>query len=149
MRMNNIIPCIVMVIFFFGGMFLIFDGFASYQSTSMFLSTAAESQGQVIQLIEVAATDSERARTVVYEPLIRFPDQAETDVEFQWFGSNPAAFNVGDSVSVVYQPGEPQNARVNTFSDLWLRSIISAAFGVAFFWLSLLLGFLLLFKKPS
>ena len=131
----------MLVIFFFGGLFLLYDSYSSYASTSQFLSTAAESEGHVIRLNEVSVTDSEGTNSVVYEPVIRFQEQSATEVEFVAPGSNPASFDVGDSVDVVYQPGDPQNSRLNSFSSLWFGSILSGIFGVLFCSVSLLLSF--------
>lgn len=92
-----------------------------------------------MRLNEATPTNSERAGTIVYEPVIRFQDQSAMDVEFVAPGSNPASYDVGDSVDVVYQPGDPQNARINSFWSLWIGSIVSGIFGGMFFCASVLL----------
>jgi len=42
------------------------------------------------------------------------------------------SFSPGEQVSVLYQQGHPENARIDAFTPLWLYSLIFGIVGAAF-----------------
>ncbi len=63
-------------------------------------------------------------------PTVRFQISDGRAVEFRSAaGTNPAAGKVGDQVVVVYNPLNPQDARINTFMAVWFQYLV--IFGVA------------------
>jgi hypothetical protein len=43
----------------------------------------------------------------------------------------PAAYSVGDKVVVLYQPGDPSQAQIDSFVGRWLFAVIFTAVGVS------------------
>lgn len=46
--------------------------------------------------------------------------------------SSPPSFHVGEQVPVLYRPATPEQARIGTFSELWLLPVILGCVGVGF-----------------
>ena len=46
--------------------------------------------------------------------------------------SRPAAYDVGEKVAVLYSPGDPEDARIDSFFGLWGGSCIFGGIGFLF-----------------
>jgi Protein of unknown function (DUF3592) len=46
--------------------------------------------------------------------------------------SSPAAFSVGESVRVRYDPANPEDARIHKFFEIWGATVIFGIVGAAF-----------------
>ncbi|WP_175957942.1 DUF3592 domain-containing protein [Burkholderia sp. BCC0405] len=97
---------------------------ASIDERFAFIEASVAVQGTVVRL-----THGE------HHPLIEFVTKAGERV------SLPGSFvtvEVGDTVPVRYDPARPlASARVDTFTNLWLESIISIVFTIAFLYAGL------------
>ena len=51
-------------------------------------------------------------------------------------GSNPPSYGVGQLVKVVYDPGRPAKASIDTFFQQWLLTIFLVALGGTLTWLT-------------
>jgi hypothetical protein len=81
--------------------------FFLYQHTRSFVESASRAQGSVTKLV-LSGKD--------YFPVYTFEDsQGKKHSIKSLSGSYPAAYNVGDSVAVIYQPDNPDNAEINSF----------------------------------
>ena len=110
--------------------------------TVQFKKTAVEVQGAVIELKEGSSSDHSHP---VYYPIIRYADTAgQEHTLYSGTGSFPPAYAVGDRVSVLYNPANPKDAKVNSFSDLWLLPLILGILGG----FDLLVGLFLFFGVP-
>jgi hypothetical protein len=117
-------------------------GGSCYNRTVQFKKTAVEVQGAVIELKEGSSSDHSHP---VYYPIIRYADTAgQEHTLYSGTGSFPPAYAVGDRVSVLCDPANPNEAKVNSFSDLWLLPLILGIFGA----LDLLAGLFLFFGVP-
>jgi hypothetical protein len=93
------------------------------------IATAARADGTVIDLI--VSHDSDDGD--VYYPHVRFVTPAGESVEFTGsFGSNPAGFDVGEPVEVLYDASSPNVARINTIFQLWFVPIMLTGMGLIF-----------------
>ena len=64
---------------------------------------------------------------------MRFVTPAGEAVEFTGsVGSSPAAFEVGEAVAVLYDPADPQDARIDSFFQLWFGPLILGFLGLVF-----------------
>ncbi len=118
-------------------------GGSCYNRAVNFKKTAVEAQGTVVELKEGAGggTDSHP----IYYPIIRFADKARQDhTLYSSSGSYPPAYEVGERVSVLYDPMNPKEAKVNSFSDLWLWPLLLGIMGA----LDLFTGLILFFGVP-
>ena len=115
-------------------------GGSCYGRAVRFKKTAAEAQGTVIEL----RADSGNHGTTFY-PIIKFADQTgHGHTLYSSTGSYPPAYEVGERVSVLYDPANPKDARINSFVGLWLWPLILAVMGG----LDVLTGLFLFFGVP-
>ncbi|AZQ75287.1 DUF3592 domain-containing protein [Streptomyces luteoverticillatus] len=87
-------------------------------------------------------TDAKRARGTVVAldrqvdaayPVVEFTPAGGTPRKFRdSAGSDPASYEVGERVEVLYRPGSPKDARINGFLSLWLGPLILGGVGLAF-----------------
>jgi hypothetical protein len=101
-----------------------------YHHTQNFVHSASRAQGTVSKLV---GRDGEE---FLY-PVFTFEDSQGTAHNIESLsGSYPAAYKVGDSVAVIYQPDKPENAEIDSFLNIWIWPIGLASFGT----LNLLFG---------
>ena len=70
----------------------------------------------------------------MYAPVVRFILPNGETQQIVDLGSGAPDFAVGDRVSVLYMPQDPQSFRLGTFDRLWQSALIVAIFGLA--WLA-------------
>jgi hypothetical protein len=93
------------------------------------IARADTAGGTVIDLIGERDSDG----GTVYYPHVRYVTRSGETVEFTAsVGSSPPAFDVGEPVSVLYDPAAPQEARIDTFFQLWFGSLILGGTGLVF-----------------
>ncbi len=108
-----------------------------------FKKTAVQAQGAVVELKEGSSGGSNSHP--VYYPIIRYADTAmQEHTLYSGTGSFPPEYAVGDRVSVLYDPASPKEAKVNSFTDLWLLPLILGIIGGT----DLLAGLFLFFGVP-
>jgi len=108
--------------------------------TRAFLAKAKETIGEVVALEKVPPTESSELPT--YRPVVSFRVGAQT-IRFQSIAhSNPPEYEPGASVHVLYDPARPGEARIRSFTSLWLLPIVLGGLGLIFtvIGLGLLLG---------
>ncbi len=104
------------------GFCLMLAGGYTYLQARNFITSAVRAQGTVVQLVERSGG---KGRT--FCPVFSFVDTAgkEHKIYSNW-GSKPPRFNVGEKVTVLYNPRSPEDARLDTFFELWgLPTILS------------------------
>ena len=93
-----------------------------------FRQTAIRALGQVIELRKEMDEGD-----VTYRAVFRFSDAAGKEhTVTSSMNMKPAAHRVGDRVTVLYPPGNPEAARIDSFWELWFETAIPAVIGVAF-----------------
>lgn len=99
-----------------------------YQHTRSFIGEATTAQGTVIELQPVRSDGS-----TTYRPVVRFKDQRGETIEFSSSSSSsPPSYSRGEIVTVLYRPGNPQDAQIDGFFSLWGGSVIVAGLGSVF-----------------
>lgn len=102
--------------------------------TKGFLGSAIKANGVISALKN---THGEHGTS--YAPVVRFEDASKITHEVtSRFSSSPPGFSVGEKVEVLYQPSDPDNARINTFWQVWGPTLLSAMIGGGFMLVSLL-----------
>lgn len=100
--------------------------FFLYRRTQHFVQSASHAQGTVTQMVERAGHDS----GTVYSPVYTFQDPEGKQHEIHSSGGNyPPAYKVGDTVPVLYQPDKPDNAKIDSFLEVWIFPAMFAGFG--------------------
>ena len=118
-----------------GGVGLLVLGLYLYRSTDAFLARAIRAQGRVVEL---AANDS--SDDVTYAPVVEFEDADGRHRFKDSISSNPPSYRTGDTVQVLYDPGDFYKARIDR--GVWNRAIplLVGAFGALFilggFWIA-------------
>jgi hypothetical protein len=116
------------VLAFFLGLGLLAVAVALVIDTRHDIATAARADGIVTDLIVDRDSDGE-----TYHPHVRFVTAKGEPVEFtSSVGSNPAGFDIGEHVTILYDPSDPQGARIDSFVQLWFVPIMVGVFGLVF-----------------
>jgi hypothetical protein len=122
---------LLLIMWVFLGMGLLFLAGALIWAhfTRQFLRSSITTQGRIVALLPVRSTG--RHHYLVYAPVFRF------DVPGTHFAtvvshnsSSPPAFEVGQVVTVRYQPGHPEKAVIDSFEQLWLGELVLGIVGV-------------------
>ncbi|MDJ1180792.1 DUF3592 domain-containing protein [Roseofilum sp. BLCC_M91] len=124
-----------------GFLLLIVTGVLGFNTRS-FLEVAKKAEGSVVELIRRRSSNSSSStsRSYVFHPVIQFETANGEAVEFESNrGSNPPAFQTGQSVIVLYNPEEVNQAKIDSFWDLWLIAMITGLNGSVFFFIGVVL----------
>jgi hypothetical protein len=89
------------------------------------IETDARADGVVIDLIVSRDSDSE-----TYHPRVRFTTAKGQSLEFtSSVGSRPPGFDIGEHVTVLYDPADPEDASIDSFFQLWFGALILGVLG--------------------
>lgn len=112
------------------GLSLLLGAAWSVSSTKAWIAHATEVQGKVIEMVRIRDRDD---GGYLYAPLVRFETTDGNTVEFQSsLRSNPPAYRTGQTVSILYDPEDPQSAAIRGVLSLWLTSMILGIVGFMF-----------------
>jgi hypothetical protein len=115
------ISALIGLAFFIGAWF-------SYKSTTDFLDRAEDAEGEVIEMIRSRSDDS-----YTYKPVVEFTTPSGVQIEFtSSTSSNPPSYDVGEIVDVLYDPEDPNNARIDGAFSLWFLPVFLSIFGLIF-----------------
>lgn len=109
--------------------------------TLEFTRRAASAPGTVIELV----TSRGSKGGTLYSPIVRWePLEGEPRTLRSRTASSPAAFDVGEQVTVLYDPEDPAEARLEAFTELWLPATALGGMGTL---LLLIAGATLVFRR--
>lgn len=96
------------------------------------ITQEVRTDGHVIELVRRSGYDGNE----FYYPVVEFylPDDTRQVVQLAQ-GSFPPAYSEGELVTVLYDPAQPRNARIQSswnWVDRWLVSLITGFLGLAF-----------------
>ena len=121
---------ILIYVFLGVGALMLLVALLLWNNTRRFIANADTAQGRVIELIEVRDKDD---GSISYKPVVTYEAANGKSITFTAsFSSKPAPYDVGESVEVLYAPGDPQEARIRGFSSLWLGPTILGGLGTVF-----------------
>jgi hypothetical protein len=113
------------------GLLLLAVAMLGVWNTTGWLKRTVEVQGTVTEMLRVR---DKKDNSWLYEPIVRFETAEGKTITFDAnFRSNPPAYRVGDSVTVVYLPNKPEGAAIKSFLSLWMGPMIAAFIGLIFF----------------
>lgn len=116
-------PKVVAVVFSLIGLVFLMIGVGFVCSSYSLLSVAQRTEGTVIRLVG-------NGRRGSVAPVVEFFLEGNRR-EFQsWLSTSPPQFGVGEKVTVLYDPNDPQRASIESFVTLWLFSTIFGGIGV-------------------
>lgn len=121
---------IVSIVFSTIGVLMLAGSLLIYANTSRFVGHAAEANGRVIGLDRSSGSSNSGS---TYRPVVEFTSAAGKRIEFTSnVGSNPPAHRVGESVTVLYDPTDPYQARIKSFFSLWFGFLMVLILGAVF-----------------
>ena len=115
------IGCWIIVANIFLGGFCLWGAYAGYISWKL-EQEGVTTTGTVVRLEE---SDTGDGACCVYSPVIEFTTADKQTFSFEGDNaSDPPAYKVGEEVSVIYDPKNPQTAQINKWTERWLFPII-------------------------
>jgi hypothetical protein len=111
------------------GSLLLVGAYFLYRRTARFRQRAVSTEGVVTDFKTGTDDDGDS----VYYPIFQY--RAPSGQEYTICsntGTNPPGFKKGQSVGVLYDPDQPTEARLDTFVQLWLTTIIVSGLGSLF-----------------
>jgi hypothetical protein len=125
---------LLMLLFFgpfaVGGLGMLGGAVWTASQTVSLLSTAERVPGTVVAL--ELRPDTKRPGNALY-PRVRYRDATGDDVVFLGSsGSYPPAFSLGEAVTVLYDPENRADARIESFWQLWFGPLFLGLMGLLF-----------------
>ena len=105
-----------------------------YRHAEHYVQTASRAQGTVTKMVEQHGQES----GTTFAPVFQFTDPQGKVHEVQSsIGSSPPDYKVGETVTVLYPPENPEAAVINGFIQVWLWPALLAGFGAVLLALAL------------
>jgi hypothetical protein len=117
---------------------LLIAGIASFNNIAK-VNREESAPGRVVELtkrLEYDEEDRDRVIGEAYYPVVEFvaQDGKRRNVQLSE-GSFPPAYEVGDEVTILYEPEHPLDARIKSFGSsalMWILPGITGILGIAF-----------------
>lgn len=123
---------IISVVFSTVGIGMLVASFFIFANTRGFINRAIEAKGKVIDL-ERSRSSSSGTSSNTYRPVVEFTTSTGKQIEFtSSVGSSPPSHRVGEAVTVLYLPTDPQRARIKSFFQLWFGFLLVCVMGLVF-----------------
>ena len=141
-------PILIVGVFLIISVIMLAIAVVSGISTSRAHAREKTAPGRVVDLVERTSRVSDQQEGgVFYYPVVEFrlPDQTLQTVQLSE-GSWPPAYGKGDAVTILYDPQQPHNARIQSTSSTilaWLVTGITGIVGMAFLAAALFTGWFL------
>jgi len=115
------------------GLGMLAGGFYLHRSTQRFLEVAESAQGSVFNHVQQRSTDGDDGSvSYSYYPEVRFTAQGSEITFKSSVGSDPPAYRIGESVEVLYDPANPHDAKIRSFTSLYLGTLLVSGMGLIF-----------------
>lgn len=89
-----------------------------------FLENAIKSEGIVVKYEGTLSSNSARIAKMMYAPVVSFNSSEGKSFEFESaLSSNDKPYMLGERVTVVYDPSNPLNAEIYSFTRMWFLSL--------------------------
>ena len=129
------------------GLGLLIGSIFAYQNSKSFIEGATTTEGVVTELIRSRSSDS---NSDYYKPVFEFmTSKGETVEIISSTGSNPPSYSEGEKIKILYMPSDPQSAKIDSFTSLWLLPLILAIIGGVFFIIGGLLVIMIKLKNKK
>lgn len=120
-----------------GGLMFLF-AVKGFIETLIFLRASRKTYALVVRLAKTRNSD----RQTMYLPVLEFQSAGERKISVtSTIASNPPAYKIGEQVEIRYLTKNPQSAKINSFSEIWLITIFLTIFATACFALALVIFF--------
>jgi len=119
------------IVFSLVGGLLALIGLFLFIRTRIFIGNAQEVKGIVIQMVYSRGSSSNSSGG--YAPIYQFRTlDGQNIVKQDSLSSNPPRFQVGQELDILYEPGNPQKARINKWMNLYFVPVLLGGMGLIF-----------------
>lgn len=120
---------IIGIVFSLVGLLLTAIGVFIWIRTRIFLSTAQEVKGTVVRMVYSHSSEGGGG----YSPVYQFRTlEGQTIEAGDSMSSNPPMFHEGQIIDVLYDPKNPQKARIKKWMSLYFVSVLLGGMGLVF-----------------
>jgi hypothetical protein len=130
---------VVLIILLLAGIFLVGVGVKGLVDSWRFMANASSANGVVVDVAEVvrrvergSGDHTYYENVTFFHPVVQFVTAREQVVRFQADEGTDkrSAYQVGDSVRILYDPANPRAARLDTWFSRWGDALIPVAIGL-------------------
>lgn len=141
---GKIMLLVGVVAFGFVGLVMLWGAWYLTKELRAFLPLSLPATGKVIEFKTEVSKDSDGHKSVSYYPIIEFSTKDNQKVKFQSkLAVDQYKYPVGESIKILYNRSNPDDARIDSFDNLWGTTILLVVMGVAFVSGALLVYFIL------
>ena len=120
---------VIGTIFGLVGIGLLIGAFFAVSSTLSFRGGSTPAEGVVVEMVESRGSKGDR----MFKPVVKWTDaKGGTHRLTGSVASSPPSYSTGERVTVRYQTANPENARIDSFTENWLISLILGLMGAVF-----------------
>ena len=123
-------------IFLIAGLYVLFGGLISWYQTSKFLVRCEKTKAVIVSYHYQTNIDKEEKTTISF-PIFRF-NHPRTGTEFTVRSNVSGHFEEGQNIEILYDPQDPENAKIDKLSHTWLIPIVVTFLGVFFSFIGVL-----------
>jgi hypothetical protein len=105
---------VVGAMFIVVGTGFIWGGISMFTSDQRFAKIAVPGEGTILEINRSSSTSGNDTNKVTFYPLVRFQTPDGKNIEFIGAGSSEPGYTVGQTVPVLYNPSQPNEARIKT-----------------------------------
>jgi hypothetical protein len=136
-RSNSLSSVLVVPLFLLVGLGLCVGGGYWGWITYSFMQTASRAPGTVVEVTQYRDSEGDN----VYSPVVEYTLPSGRTVRFEEdLRSSPPSHRVGDEVEVLYNPENPEEARINSVFNVWFGPGLLLGLGVCFGSVAFLVG---------
>ncbi len=121
----------ILMVLIVTGIFFLMMGWNEFFQSRTFLDGAKRTQGVVIELVYERGSGGRAGSSSGYRSVYRYTAlDGETHTNRSRSRSDPPRHAVGDPLAVRYRPEQPDNARIDSFAELWSSATWNSGFGL-------------------
>lgn len=110
------------------GLVLLGIAYWQFQRTMQLLNNGQRAKARVLELVATRSSDG-----TSYRPLFEFVTKANEVKQFEYdVSSSPPSWKVGEEADVIYNPNQPQQARLVSYWGLFIATIVLTAVAAPF-----------------
>jgi hypothetical protein len=129
---------VVGAIFILVGAGFIWGGISMFTNDQRFAKIAVPGEGTILEINRSSSTSGDDTNKVTFYPVVRFETPDGKNVEFIGAGSSQPGYTAGQTVPVLYNPNQPNEARIKTSVPGTILTLIFPIVGL----IALLIGVL-------
>jgi hypothetical protein len=121
------------------GSAMLLGGVLAYSHTASFIHRADSAYGTVTALVPRISNDNANTNGAIsnttkysWQPVVQFKHGAQLIQFTDSLATNPPAYNVGETVNVLYLEEDPYDAKIESFMSLWFSTMFFGGLGAIF-----------------